>query len=273
MNEIPTSAEEKEKPQLSQPEFRSEEYQDSSWELVGDPKDVLTFEPTSFKVEARTPILVDPMFADYGGLPEEEGTTRWHLPEHLSFSGIDQLKAKEQSLPTVNLTEAQLQTQLDQAYAQGAKDAAQKLNEEVETRQQAVQQQFAGVLSDLEKQLTQAISQVEREALALALEISHKLVLEAVEVNPEYILPVIEQAIAQSGNAKIKKIRVSPQDLEFINLVGVQKSIKEHDGSWEFEGDPTIRAGCIIETSAGEGDFELEKAWERIRNNVVKLVK
>jgi flagellar biosynthesis/type III secretory pathway protein FliH len=49
--------------------------------------------------------------------------------------------------------------------------------------------------------------------------------------------------------------------------------MKEYDGSWSFVQDETIRAGCVVETSSGEVDFRLDQAWERIKDNVVKVLR
>ena len=36
-----------------------------------------------------------------------------------------------------------------------------------------------------------------------------------------------------------------------------------------IEADESIHMGCILVTSAGEVDYDLEKGWERIRSQVV----
>src|SRR5690606_16120529 len=117
------------------------------------------------------------------------------------------------------------------------------------------------VLKDLARQIEERITQTEKDAVALALEISKKIIDTTVEVNPEYLVHIVREALGQAGAAAIRKIRVSPQDYEFIEVVGLRRQF-ESEGSWDFEADETIRSGCIVETSGGEIDFQLDRAWE-----------
>jgi flagellar biosynthesis/type III secretory pathway protein FliH len=118
--------------------------------------------------------------------------------------------------------------------------------------------------------MNQELQALEASAVKLAVEIGEKIVGHAVEINPEYITNIVRQALGKAGGAAIKTVRVSPQDLEFIQVVGVAKQLKEFDGTWAFEADDTIRAGCVVSTSAGEVDFQIDKAWERMRDAVLK---
>ena len=83
----------------------------------------------------------------------------------------------------------------------------------------------------------------------------------------------MREALKYAGTASIKKVKVSAQDLEFIEVMGLSKKLKEFDGSWAFEADENLKSGCVIETSAGEVDFNLEKSWERIAESVVRIIK
>ena len=38
---------------------------------------------------------------------------------------------------------------------------------------------------------------------------------------------------------------------------------------WTFEPDESIHIGCVVVTAAGEVDFNLDKAWERIRKQAL----
>ena len=89
----------------------------------------------------------------------------------------------------------------------------------------------------------------------------------------EYINDVIRAGLERLGSSRPLRIRVSAQDFEFIEVVGIAKSMKEYDGTWAFVADESINAGCIVETSAGEIDFQLDEAWERIKQNVVSIMK
>jgi flagellar biosynthesis/type III secretory pathway protein FliH len=61
--------------------------------------------------------------------------------------------------------------------------------------------------------------------------------------------------------------------MEFIDLIGPKRLLKDYDESWTFEAEPAITAGCIVESSAGQIDFQLDAAWNRIKDNVLKAVR
>lgn len=117
------------------------------------------------------------------------------------------------------------------------------------------------------------MQEVESRALELALAVSKKIVDTAVEINPEYLLSILKKGLELGVADKIKKIRVSPQDLEFIDLMGLRKNLKKAEDTWEFKADSSVSAGCILETDAGEIDFDLNAAWERLADKIVSISK
>lgn len=146
-----------------------------------------------------------------------------------------------------------------------------RLVAESEERIKAIEERYRTIIDDMGGQIRDEVEAVERRAVEFALQVARKLVGTTVEINPEYILHVIKDAINLTGGATIKVIRVSPQDLEFLKKVGPERQFKEFNGSWSFQGDDTIRAGCVLETSSGEVELDLEKAWERIKESVTKV--
>ncbi len=142
---------------------------------------------------------------------------------------------------------------------------------ESEERIRAIEERYRTIIDDMGAQIHQEIEAVERRAVEFSLQVARKLVGTIVEINPEYILQVIKEAIKLTGGATIRAIKVNPQDLEFLKMVSPDRQFKEFDGSWSFQADETIRAGCIVETSSGEVEFNLDKAWERIKESVTKV--
>lgn len=256
----------------TQQSFVESPYEDSSWEVIGEVTDSGEFLPMEIEtipaVDGRT---VDPMFADYGGFTSTGEKKRWHLPEHLSGSvRADDADEVEDTEDRVALTEQEIAKIKADAAEQG-KNAGFEAAEQANIKRQAeMEKRITGVLQDFSKQLKENLAATERSAVDLALAISQKIVGFAVEINPEYIIPVVNESLGLAGGATIRKVRVSPQDMEFIEIVGVAKNMKAFDGTWQFEKDDSIRSGCIVETSAGQVDSQLDVAWERIKESVVK---
>lgn len=259
---------------LNQLSYKPTEYADSTYEVVGTYEEEYHFLPLEMPVLDES-IPVDGMFADYGGGGTvSEDKTRWHLPKNVAYKS--EAKRKEEEKATIvkrtPLTDKEIEQIKEAAYAEGRESSLAEAATMATEKMAVLEGKMTEIFTDLEKQLNEHIVQVQKQTVQLALAISSRIVSSAVEVNPEYIEQIVAEALAHAGSAQVSKVRVSTQDLEFIDVIGVRKKIKQFDGSWEFEADPAIKAGCVVETSAGEIDFDLDKAWERIRDNVVKVI-
>ncbi|MEY4669768.1 MAG: hypothetical protein RL518_2467 [Pseudomonadota bacterium] len=190
-------------------------------------------------------------------------------PSVVSTSELEQLQKNwdEERLAL----QAQHEQQLEEVKSALQQEFSAQLAQESDAKIRAIEERYRTIIDDMQGQIRQEVDAVERRAVEFAMQVARKLVGTIVDINPEYILQVIKEAIALTGGATIKAIRVSPQDLEFIKMLSPERQFKEFDGSWSFRADDTIRAGCVLETSSGEVEFDLEKAWERIKESVTKV--
>lgn len=259
----------------SQKDYEPTAYEDSSWEVVGELVETKEFVPMPVQILPATTVYSDPMFADYGGIPENPEIQRWHLPDELLVSERRKRGPSEtaQEIPQVSLTEQELATLKDSAYQEGRLAGVEEAASQSNERMAAIEKRISEIISDLSKQTDEHRLQTEKRAINLAIAIAHKLTHHSVEINPEYILPIIREGLGLAATAVVKTIKVSPQDLEFIQLMGISKILKERDDNWEFVADAGVRAGCILETSAGEIDFDLESAFARIKDQALKVIK
>ncbi|HQH27834.1 MAG TPA: FliH/SctL family protein, partial [Oligoflexia bacterium] len=117
------------------------------------------------------------------------------------------------------------------------------------------------------------LAMVEQYALQLAVEISKKILGSAVELRPEYILEIIRSGLHNLGAAKPMKVRVSPQDYEFIEVVGLPADLTPQETGVQYVSDEAIKAGCVIETDFGEVNLELDQMWEQVKNSLYAVCK
>lgn len=261
---------------LTQQSYKGTEYSDQSWEVIGELPDSGTFEPLEIEVLPQTGVRTDPMFADYGGGMNTESIgaeNRWQLPDLSKRKGrgakvIDEIDENE-----IVYTEEQMLKLVAEAEDRGRVVALEEATMLQNEKMGKIEEGMNTILQDIHKQLVENIAEVEKYAVDLTLAISEKLLNHVVEIQPEYIVSVINEAIRLCGSANVSKVRVSPQDMEFIEIVGLAKQFKQPDSFWKFEADPSIRAGCVIDTSAGEVDYQLDKAFARIQENVIKAKK
>lgn len=260
---------------LTQASYQGTPYEDQHWEIVGEFKGEEAFSPSDFEVlgsDVRT--VVDPMFADYGGLPAP-ADRRSHGPITVGGAvGSAQFgvkKVEEEVDHRIRLHQHEIDRMLAKAREEGKIEALAEAVSQQQENLERLQSQINTILNDIDMQFKERVHEVEKQALDLALEISKRLVEGAVEINPEYILPILTEAIQKVGTSAIRSVRVSPEDLEFINIIGIEKQLKDFDGTWTFQADTSIRSGCVVETSAGEIDFQLDKAWDRLRDKILTV--
>jgi flagellar biosynthesis/type III secretory pathway protein FliH len=168
----------------------------------------------------------------------------------------------EQESSHVRLDESALHAALQESYEQGRLSAS----EEVTQAQLQLEERYRLLWEDMQTQLDEALRLNETKAVELAMQVAKRMVGNVVENQRDYIHQVIQEAIKLTAGVEISAIRVSPQDYEFLQLnqYGDKKKVVagEHIS---FISDESIRAGCVLVTTAGEVDFDLDKAWERIR--------
>jgi flagellar assembly protein FliH len=250
-------------------------YEDQSWEIVGERLHSEDFEPMEFATIRVAALANDPMFEDYGGVDKTGRDRRWHLPDELAHSPERARRIAEEVQAEVvpMVPESEVERMCAEAYERGKQEARAQAESEQAEKIGAMAKQVETVLQDLQGQLNAELMALEQSSVDLAIKVAEKLVGTAVEINPEYIVPILSEALTLAKGAAVRKVRVSPADMEFIEVVGVTKIVRGFDGTWSFESDPTIKSGCVVETSAGEIDFQLDKAWERINAAVVKAAR
>lgn len=249
-------------------DFRETPYADAKWEIVSEIEDSQHFVPLKLdKVATEHDSFSDPMFPNYGGTTE--GKKLWHLPT--DQAAIEESEKEVAGPPKITMTEEEFQLAIAEAEARGEERGLSEATAKNQQMLMEAHQSIQTVLQDLSSQNEERIQVIERNAIQLSLKIAKKLLTAAVEFNPEYIVHIVKEAIDQAKTAVIQEVRVSPQDLEFIKILGIE-SMKEFEGI-PFVADETIRAGCIANTTAGEIDYNLDSAFARIEEKVVLVTK
>jgi flagellar biosynthesis/type III secretory pathway protein FliH len=159
-------------------------------------------------------------------------------------------------------TNAALAEACDQAYLRGRGEA----REEVLEVQRQLEERYMLLWEDMQVQLEESARTHERNAVDLAFQVAKRLIGSLAEGSQEYLGYIIKEAMKHAGGASISEVRVSPQDYEALKLGEYGNRQKVISGEHvSFVSDESIRAGCVLVTSAGEVDYNLDRAWERIR--------
>ena len=254
---------------LSQAEYEETPYADASWEVVGEPPSMLEFEPLELSIVPRSTTRVDPMFADFNQSEAVSEGSLWHCPTGSQRKG----KNSEAETEVAGIPEAEVQAREEAAYQRGKEETIAEAATKYSEHMLAANERLRQLMEDVSSQHAAMLAEYEKQAVELAIAVTEKLFGTVVETRPEYITEVVQTALQSVGGAAIRKIRVSPEDFEFIQMEGIAQKLKDFDGTWHFEADDSVRAGCILESSAGHVDMQLDVAWERIKERVLKVVR
>jgi flagellar biosynthesis/type III secretory pathway protein FliH len=254
-----------------QQRYTPTQYEANTWEIIGEYQETQYFIPDQFQVLGGQTLTVDPMFANYGGLPPP-AEHRTHAPVSLTEMSSSVTATQEEEIDTrIKIEPQELERIVAQAREEGRVAALEDAIMAHQSQLEQLRQQIDTIIQDIHRQTQEQQRALEAQALELSLSITDKLISHAVEINPEYLVPILSEALSKVGTASIQKVRVSPEDLEFINIIGIESRIREFDGSWTFEADPSVRSGCVVETTAGQIDYQLDQAFERVRDQIIKI--
>ncbi|MFN4894234.1 MAG: FliH/SctL family protein [Pseudomonadota bacterium] len=197
-------------------------------------------------------------------LSETQCATNEVIDESAVLVADDTTSSEQQTAPS---GDADLKEALQQSYERGRLEAR---AEQAEFQRQ-LEERYQLLWEDMQVQLDETQRTNEVRAVELALQVAKRMVGDVVEHQREYIYQVTREAIKAAAGAAISAVRVSPQDYEFLKLSEYGDSKKIVAGEpLSFVSDDSIRAGCVLVTASGEVDFDLYKAWERIRSKVVQ---
>lgn len=251
-------------PVLSQADFVPTPFRESAWELVGKRLDVVHF--VSMDVEVLPSLLTraDPMFANFGG----------GMSSNSVFS-TGQRVAEEVVAPVID--EQFFESVKAEAFEQGRLQGIEEGKAEAALENQASLEELTNGLKQFQLQLVKEVKNVvaktEQGGFDLALAISKKILNLAAEVRPEYILEIIRGALASTGAGKALKVRVSAQDFEFLEVIGLPPDLSSEETGVIYVPDESVQSGCIVETDFGEIDHRLEEMWNEVKLSLFGVTK
>lgn len=164
-----------------------------------------------------------------------------------------------------------------QAYDLGFEEGTQKaiLDKTAELEQKAVE---LGVLAaNLVKIKEELVYQNEAHIMRMIYEIASRLAFDHISEKQEVVVQLIKKAIEESQAEDNINVRVSNEQLEFLEQVK-QSAGREYEflKKVKFEGSDSISVGsCVVETNYGVIDARIEqrvdKLWNELKQALPKV--
>lgn len=177
-------------------------------------------------------------------------------------------KFKEQTVmtPPAASAPARPQQEVENAYAQGQRDAMAASAAKLESAAQAL----ATALAEVGQLRSGMVENSRKDMLRLVMAIAEQVISCEVSLHPKIVTRVIDAALKASVRADHYRIKVNPTDLDAVNehkplFLASISGLK----NLMIDADDAVRpGGCIIESDLGEVDARVETQLEAIRRTL-----
>lgn len=237
-------------------------YCDTEWEILSESSS-LGFEPLDFEVVSTIAEFEDPLFESFDSPSKSKKTTK------TAKAAI----AEEKPVFDPALLEAKFKEGLAKGKEAGIAEGKALAETAFQVKQKEIENRLNNFCLEVKKQIEQFFAQVEKGSVKLSLDIARKILASTAQVKPDYIIDVIRIGLKSLGAASPVRIRVSRDDLEFIEVVGLPTDLSTEEIGVQYIADDSIKSGCIIDTDFGEIDLQLDSMWEQVAEQLAEIYK
>lgn len=224
------------------------------------------FNPQKFPVEVPESAS---QFVQSGEAPQEGSSFKLNelISKQIGVSENEKARREEEidALAVEKLKEIQEQS-YKEAYELGLEEGRKEAFE-------ACKEEFLGKIGKINETL-EKITHLKKDLVAfneahimktIGL-VASKIAFREIEIDKESILPVIASVMERSQAEEKVKVRISPEDFEFLQ--GLENELNKKIENYEtikLEADSSISSGgCIVEGNYGVVDATLEERVEKV---------
>ena len=244
-------------------EYSPTPYRASRWEGFDLVDKNPAFKKISVEVIENPDQKFDPMFEQFDRKERERASAKEE--DEITDEAI-QPEISEEFLEEIRL----------QGYEQGIEDGKKQgladAQLEIIEKYEALANSMREISGNIRDELSKKIEELERKSLDFAVELSRRVLTTTVDARPDYILDVIRNGLKHLGASKPLRVRVSPADFEFLEVVGLPEDLTMEGARLQYLPDENISAGCVVETDYGELNLEIDKMWAEVKDNLFKAI-
>ncbi|MBS1714733.1 MAG: hypothetical protein JST30_10405 [Armatimonadetes bacterium] len=172
-------------------------------------------------------------------------------------------KARESGLAEGR--EAGRQLGFEEGYVEGTERAGADFEREHSARLLEFSEALEGVVEHVRKAVEGWYAAAESSLQTLAVEIARRAIAQELGQSRESVLDITRQALAEIRHGTSVRIRLNPVDCSILesrrmDVLGAAANV---DGL-EVVADPSVLAGCVIETTGGTIDATVEGYLDRV---------
>jgi flagellar assembly protein FliH len=241
-------------------------FKTGTWEVVSGSHESSGF--LSMELPIVQGAVSDNLFQRFDLAPDSDSVVCWHSKGGVEEKAALKKRIKQLEQEIVSKTKESFEQGYKKAQAEGAELLVQEraaLTKEISSRVAALEE-------EIRKKFTEALNNVEKDSAKLSIQIAQRIVHQAAETHPEYIVDLVRGALASMKGGQVIRVRVSPQDHEFLSLVELPNDLANEELSIKYVADDNIKGGCIIETDFGIVDAQLDTMWSQVRDKIFEVL-
>lgn len=154
----------------------------------------------------------------------------------------------------------------EEGYAEGLRQAQHEMEQALQLQIRRLQEEVKTFLDHLQQRFEAYLQSTEPHVLELVLEIARKVVRDELRQHPEHVLNVVRDTLRRVKGFGTVRVRVHPSDLERVrqSRTSLLTVLEGADGI-EVVEDRRVEAGsCVVETEHGTYDARLSTQFEEI---------
>lgn len=167
----------------------------------------------------------------------------------------------------------------DDGYKFGMKNGRQAgflaANEEARLQREEELVRFSASLTKASASVQEAMAvwyeESERQLEVMAIEIAERIIRTQLTVDRSVVVDTVKAAMAEVTHASEARVRVNPFDSELMRTLKQEiMQAAPTVRTLEISDDPTVDAGCIIETQGGLVDARISAQFESLQDSYRK---
>ncbi len=255
--------------------YKVSPFSNMKWEVVssedGNKDD--KFSPLSLSVIEDDLVKknVDSLFEEFK--EGKRNKTFYTLKDGKEGEGIQGAESEDFEALRLKEFEKKLAESYQKGKEDGIKEGIDKVNKEKEEEFKKEISRFNEIIEALPKEIDNFYNNVQKESVKLSLNIASKILDTFIEIKPDYIVNILKKSIESLGGARPIRIRLSPVDLEYVEIVGVPVELSKEELAIEYVADDGIKSGCVVETDFGEVNLELDNMFDKLSREILDLIK
>ena len=185
----------------------------------------------------------------------------------LDLIGSKQVVVVDEGPPLANITEAELDQRISEAFNDGLKEGQEQAERELTEVLRALRDSSKTITSLREKTLRES----EDEIINLVMLVARKVIIHEVTQNRSILTGVVQSAIADLSARQEITVHINPDDYLLVTSGSDDSIFKVRSEHLSIKPDHSVESGfCLVDTEMGTIDASLDGQLDQIYRSLIE---